>query len=840
MGEVYRALDPRLGREVAIKVLPPSFSADPGRLRRFEQEARAAGVLNHPNVTAVYDVGTHDGAPYVVQELLEGETLREILNGGRLSPRRAIEYSLQVAHGLAAAHEKGIVHRDLKPENLFVTKDGRVKILDFGLAKLEPAKAGAGDTDGTTATAGTEAGVVLGTLGYMSPEQLRGSQVDVRSDIFSLGAIVYEMLSGTRPFQGKSAADTISAILREDPPDLSVVHGVSPALYRIVSHCLEKNPEQRFRAADDVAFALNMLAFHPTTSPVSEKSPRPAVGMPRLIEVAALTVILIAAVLLASEFARKPIQPVFKRLTFRRGTVWTARFAPDGQTVVYSAAWENEPVQVYLTRPESPESRPLELQNASLLGVSPTAELALMMGAKTTSAAYQRFGTLARVPLAGGSPRPVLENVRYADWGPAGKDLLVEREVGGKHRIEFPIGKVVYESTNRLATPRVSPKGNAIAFFEVSRNLGFGSASVRTVDLAGNVRTLASVSAWWNLGWSPNGDEIWYAAPEPGAAPDVSSLQAVTLSGRHRLLLRIPGTLELHDISRDGRVLLARVSGNLEVIGRTRGDSKERRLSWLDGSWPSDLSPDGKTLLITEWGEGGGAHQSIYVRKTDGSPATLIGEGVGHALSPDGQWVLSTTPTDPPQLVLLPTGAGATRRLRFEGITGPARGMFFPDGKRLLLQENEPGELPQLFVGSVDGGKPRPLAPKGITVPPFGHPISPDGRLVVVEGTDGTVLLCPADGGDLKPVPNMREGEFPIQWSADGRFLYTHRGGELPARVWRLEIATARKELFQELSPDDPAGVTSIESILMTSDALSCVYHYFHNLSDLYIVDGLK
>src|SRR5499433_1914655 len=229
MGEVYRASDPRLGREVAIKVLPASFSQDADRLRRFEQEARAAGVLNHPNITAVYDIGAHEGAPYVVQELLEGETLRSCLAGSRLSPKRALDYALQIAHGLSAAHEKGIVHRDLKPENVFVTRDGRVKILDFGLAKLTHQEEGSQVTNLPTATAGTEPGVVLGTLGYMSPEQVRGKSADARSDIFSFGAILYEMLSGQRAFRGETAADTITAILREDPPDLSVTNqNVSP------------------------------------------------------------------------------------------------------------------------------------------------------------------------------------------------------------------------------------------------------------------------------------------------------------------------------------------------------------------------------------------------------------------------------------------------------------------------------------------------------------------------------------------------------------------------------------------------------------------------------------
>jgi eukaryotic-like serine/threonine-protein kinase len=278
MGEVYRARDPRLGRDVAIKILPASVSKDPDRLRRFEQEARAAGILNHPNITAVYDVGTVGDPPYVVSELLEGETLRSRLAGGALAPRRAIDYALQIAHGLAAAHEKGIVHRDLKPENLFVTKDGRLKILDFGLAKLtKPDEAGP-QTDLPTETVGTEPGVVMGTLGYMSPEQVRGKPSDARSDIFSFGSILYEMLSGKRAFQGDSAADTMSAILREEPAELSVANQqVSPALDRVVRHSLEKSPEQRFQSARDIAYALEETLAGSTTTGVA---PPPARARP--------------------------------------------------------------------------------------------------------------------------------------------------------------------------------------------------------------------------------------------------------------------------------------------------------------------------------------------------------------------------------------------------------------------------------------------------------------------------------------------------------------------------------------------------------------------------------
>ena len=339
MGEVYRARDTRLGRDVAVKIVRPRLSADSEQLRRFEQEARAASQLNHPNILVVHDLGSHEGSPYIVSELLEGESLREKL-GAPLPPKKAVEYALHVAHGLAAAHEKGIVHRDLKPENLFVTKDGRIKILDFGVAKLvQPAMPSVSMTEAPTVAPSTDAGVVLGTVGYMSPEQVLGKPLDARSDLFSLGVVLYEMLSGKRPFQKDTAPETMAAILREEPPELSATNTtISAGLDRIVRHCLEKEPSNRFQSARDVAFALESLSQASTagTAPI-----RAAVDRRRMV-VTAISIVLIAAagagLFIWGRQSGRPPTPTFKRLTFKRGTITGARFAPDGRTVVYSAA----------------------------------------------------------------------------------------------------------------------------------------------------------------------------------------------------------------------------------------------------------------------------------------------------------------------------------------------------------------------------------------------------------------------------------------------------------------------------------------------------------------------
>jgi serine/threonine protein kinase len=430
MGEVYRASDPRIGREVAVKVLPAAFAKDPNRLRRFEQEVQAAGTLNHPNILVIHDVGSHNGIPYLVSELLEGETLRTRLNTGPLSQSKAIDYARQIAQGLAAAHDKEIVHRDLKPDNLFVTTDGRIKILDFGLAKFVQSEAIASQLP--TVDDGTQPGAILGTVGYLSPEQVRGRSVDSRSDIFSLGVVLYEMLSGRRAFGRDNAADSLSAILKEDPPPLA-----SPTLNRIVQHCLEKNSTERFQSARDFAFQIEAVSAIDSASAIGTlPAPSSSSRVPIFLAGAmVLVVVALGAVWLGRRLGTNTEKavPIFKQLTFRRGTINSARFAPDGQTIVYGAAWEGKPLQLFSTRPESPESRSLGLPDADLLSISPSGEMAISLG-RNFYGGWMSRGTLARAPLAGGAPREVLENVQEAAWASKDSRLAVVRSVEGKYR----------------------------------------------------------------------------------------------------------------------------------------------------------------------------------------------------------------------------------------------------------------------------------------------------------------------------------------------------------------------------------------------------------------------
>jgi Tol biopolymer transport system component len=839
MGEVYRARDERLKRDVAIKVLPASLSSDRDRLRRFEQEAQAAGGLNHPNITAVYDIGSSDGSPYIVTEMLEGETLRSRLSSGSISARKAIDYATQIARGLGAAHEKGIVHRDLKPENLFVTRDGRVKILDFGLAKLKQREERGEKTNLPTATAGTEPGVVMGTMGYMSPEQVRGRPADQASDIFSFGAILYEMLSGQRAFRGDTAADTITAILTKEPPDLTWTdRDIPPGVERIVRHCLEKNPEERFQSARDLAFDLEALSgiSAPTTA---AGAPAPREKGPRLALLFAVTALVSAGIagLFAYAAGKKAgfvTPPSFHQITFSRGEVGGALFAPDGQTIVYAASWEGKPFEVFINRPESPESRPFGLPVTEVLSISKTGEMAVSLN-RRTSQPFIRVGRLARISIAGGAPRDILDDVQWADWGPEGKSLAIVRDVGVKNHLEFPIGKTLYETTGWISNPRVSPKGDLVAFIDhaVLRDDG---GSVAVVDLSGKKRTLSPIySTAQGLAWKPDGNEIWYTAAEGGVN---RAVHAVTLSGRERLVGRVPGISTIRDVSKDGRVLMTTESYRLGILARGPGDERERELSLLDYSLPTAISADGKTLLITESGEGGGPGYSAYLRRLDGSPAVRLGDGGTSALSPDGAWAISILhPASSPQIVLLPTSVGEPRLLSKEGLD-VVEADFLLDGKRILFSATEPGHGMRLYLRDVVGGKPRALSPEGYYF--FRGTVTPDSKFAVVRGPDRRMYLYPLEGGEPTGLPGLAAEDQPFRFTSDGRTLFFFVRGEIPAKVYRYDLGSGRKEFWRELTPADQAGLNSITRVVVTPDGTTYAYSYLRILSYLQLVEGMK
>src|SRR5262245_32016490 len=409
MGEVYRARDSRLGRDVAIKVLPADLASNEERLKRFEKEARSASALSHPNIVTVYDIGATDGVSWIAMERVDGENLRKLLATGPLPPKKLLGIAAQIAEGLAKAHATGIAHRDLKPENVMVTREGIVKILDFGLAKLTSPTGETGEaTQSPTVSAGTEAGVVLGTVGYMSPEQALGEALDFRSDQFSFGAILYEMVAGTRAFARRSAPETMTAIIREEPEPLAKAAPNSPLPLRwIVERCLAKEREERYGSTKDLAYDLARLRDGLTDGSLSGTAAAPAVlpeaKRPARLGLAlgiACLVVGAAAAALALRHSRQA-PPTYRPLSFHRGAIGNARIASDGKTVFYTAAWEGKAPQIYSTRIDSPESTALPLPSADLLSISGTGKLAILV-------LHDESAAIAEVPIAGGAPRELV------------------------------------------------------------------------------------------------------------------------------------------------------------------------------------------------------------------------------------------------------------------------------------------------------------------------------------------------------------------------------------------------------------------------------------------------
>ena len=839
---MYRAFDAKLGRHVAIKVLPGELSSDRSRLDRLEKEARAASSLNHPNIVTIYEIDRTDSSAWIVMELIEGKTLRDILLAGPVPLRRLLSLAAQTADGLAKAHGAGIVHRDLKPENLMVTRDGFVKILDFGLAKLVPS--GFEQAQGThlpTVTRGTEPGTVLGTVGYMSPEQASGDPTDFRSDQFSLGAILYEMAAGKRAFQRSKPVQTLSAIIQDEPEPLSSIAPKIPAsLVWLIERCLAKDPEDRYASTKDLARDLTALRDHAsdisalgTAGPAPRRSARMRRWILSAMAAAAVGIVaFITGERIGTWKALEAPSPMERPLTFRRGYVTGARFAPDGQTVIYSAAWDGKPSEIFTTRIDSPESRPLGIFPAGILAVSSTGEMAISMGCEDRWDPC--YGTLARVPLNGGTPREVLEDVGSADWSPDGKVLAAIHVVEGKYRIEYPIGKVLYETDGFLSNVRVSPGGERIAFLEhPSRDSQRGSVCV--VDKEGHKKNLTGeYSAVNQIVWGRDGDLVFFGGQLFGKGRD---FKVVSLSGRVRSASWMQG---LGDVSRDGRFLAYRSPTRADVIGLPPGAARERNLSWLGTSEAADLSTDGRTLLFSESGPAVGKSFATYRRKTDGSDAAFLGEGKALTLSPDEKWALAVRSLPSPRLVLLPMGAGEPRPLPGDAIIQYHWAFFFPDGRRIGFVAEEKNRPPRSYIQDLEGGPPRPFGEDGMRA----TLVSPDGKEIAGSTPDGHFLYRTDGGGSPRPIAGTRPDDFLIQWAAGGNSLFVRGAEERALTLYRVNLSTGKRELWKELAPPETAGFLEYGSgpkgVRVTPDGRSYVYTYWSRLGGLVVIEGLE
>ena len=826
MGEVFRARDERLNRDVALKIIKPAFSDNADHLRRFEQEARAAAGLNHPNILAIYDVGYEGKTPYIVSELLKGKDLRARLADGPFPLNDAVGYAVQIVSGLTAAHDHHIVHRDLKPENLFLTKDGRIVILDFGVAKLMP-------EDGEpleNAPTRTKAGAVIGTAAYMSPEQHRSQGVDHRSDIFGFGAIFYEMLTGFRAFRGGSDVDTTMAVLREDPADADLEAASVPIGCReIIKHCLEKEADRRFQCANDLAYALQ--AFSGYTPIPADAKPQRFRLLPWAIATALALALVIRWILVTPT---PPVHPSFTRVTYEAGTVFAARFASGGQSIVYSAAWDGKPVRLFSTVGNSFPPQPLEFADANLLGVSPTNELALALRGTHNGQMETIDGMLARAPLAGGSPKEVLANVRWADWDKTGS-LAVVNYANGHSRLEYPIGKLLYESTGWISNIRFSPQADKIAFMNHPK-LWDQRGTLCVVDLAGKINTLTPEwESEQGVAWRPDGKEIWFTAVKSGTN---LNLMAVDLDGKLRLLLDLPIGFTLQDIAPDGRVLVALNEKRLALAFSTLSSAGDTELSWHDWNIAKDISPDGKKILFEDSSEAAGPGYAVAIRNIDGSAPTRLGDGSAGGLSPDGQWAISISAEHAAKITLLPVGPGQPRAVDVEGLEAINSGwaQFLANGKQILVNGNEKGRGRRCYVLSVDGGKATAVTPEGVTC----GPSSPDSRFLIGVDSNSAVAIYPVMGGPARSIPNLESGFRFIQWSQDGSMIFGYKPGELPSKIYKVEIASGKETTVHQLRPSAQAGIVIVTPVVVSRDGSRFAYSFNQALSTLYLISKLQ
>ncbi len=852
MGEVYRAKDTRLDREVAIKVLPEGVAQDADRLARFEREAKAIAALSHPNILAIFDTGSHEGHPYVVTELLDGETLRERLSTGALPVRKAVECAVQIARGLAAAHDKGLVHRDLKPENVFVLEDGRVKILDFGLARQTGPTSGSGAS--ATRAAMTDPGTVMGTVGYMAPEQVRGQVVDARADLFAFGALLYEMLSGERAFQRETAAETMTAIMKEDPPELSGSRAqIAPAIDRILRHCLEKNPAERFQSARDVAFALDALSGSGSGASVTGAMAASLGGSGRrarggLVLLAAVTAALLLGAV-AGYMGKRPEAPsaasvadvTYKPITFEDGFVFAARFAPDGRTIVYSADWDRQQRDVFVTSIDSPDFRPLGFPGADLLGISRSSELAILSQSMvTTGNPYFRIGTLARASLTGGAPRSELNGVRFADFG-SDNAMAVIRDDERRRTVEYPVGQVLAEipivkyqswrgGSTAFAGPRVSPDGDHVAFFDTQIS---GAYKVKVFARAGKFVTESPPFAdWWCLAWAPS-NELWYAAAESGGVQ--TTVFSLDLRGHRRVVYRAAGGFSLHDISPQGDVLASfdNILSRVELVAGADLAPQDR--SWREGGYVSAFAST-HALLLNQSGDSGGARGSVFVWQPKDQQPVRISDGRGLAISPDGDRALVVSADVPPRVSIVPTGAGRPQLLDLGAIDSIRWAGWHPDG-RIILEIARPDAPAVIHALSAEGRDPVAVLPAGLTLS-GNNLISPDGSRIAAVDAAGSLVVCALATQACQPVSGVRDRDQVAGWSEDGNSLFVYQRQFVPVQIDRIEIASGRRSTWKTIHPIG-AAVSGINTLVVSPDG-AVAYGYDKSRSELYVIKGLK
>ena len=810
MGEVYRARDERLGREVAVKVLPPDYSSDPDRLRRFEQEAKAAGALNHPNLVAVFDTGRHDGVPYVVFELLEGATLRQQVGHAPLTPRKAVEYAAQIAHGLAAAHEKGLVHRDLKPENLFVMRDGRVKILDFGLAKLRPAlDPDRPRDDGATASATTNAGAVMGTVGYMSPEQVRGLPADQRSDIFSFGVVLYEMLSGRRAFGGDTAAEVMTAILKDDPPELGKPE-ISPGLERVVRRCLEKRPEERFQSARDIAFALEAVSAAPAAvrrfapealssaavssgpSAAADTATKEPPRFGRMVSLLPWAIAVVAVVTAAVAVRRSTTAPAPTPMRFSVALSGVDRLQsdlgrslsllPDGSGFAYLGGRGNG-WRLYLHTFGDGTSRPLSGTDGALDPFfSPDGRwLGFFQGDKLKKMAV------------GGGPAIVIcdtsleQTANGGSWG--SDEQIVFGGTRGLRRVPAAGGDpqaltTTAEGEARHSAPHILPGGKAVLFTVLSKSGAMEDAAIAVLSVSSGERRLL-VRGGASARYARSGHLVYVRGTDLLAVPFDPDRLALAGSAS----LAVPGVLSTPQYL-DGQFDVS-ATGTLAYV--PSGATRERRLVWVDRKGtvrPIPVPPrpyvhpsllPGEDGVIVEIEET--PHNIWRCDFRSGALTRLTDEGANHrpVLSPDGRFMaFSSDRVAPRSLFLQATDGSGTAQRLLEASHPQNATSWSRDGRWLAFTETHPDTKDDIWILPLEGDRrARPF----LRTPSYENfaTFSPDGRWLAYTSNESgrrEVLIAAFPGPGARKQVSTSGGEMPV-FSKDARKLFYRSGDQV-------------------------------------------------------------
>ncbi len=844
MGVVYLARDTRLDRQVAIKALPDHLVADPDRLARFEREARIVASLNHPRIASVYALEEHKGKNYLVMEYLEGQTLAERLQRDRLPVDESIGIAIDIAAALEAAHEKGVIHRDLKPGNIMITPEGKVKVLDFGLARTadipsstSAAIRGMDESPTITSPARTPSptipGAIMGTAGYMSPEQARGKPVDKRTDIFSFGCVLYEMLTGQQPFSGETVADSIGAVLHK-PIDLAPLPPTTPALVRyILERCLERDQSRRYRDIGDVGFDLARATSAASLGASNDQVRRMARANRVAVTAAAIAVVgaLALATMLWRQVQELPDPPEFEKLTLSIQFVTNARFTPHGHSVVFSAARDRMTSELFVRRPEDLQPSKIGGDHIQLLAVSSRGELAVLIRSEYLS--HRTYiGTLARMPLTDAQPREVLDHVTAAAWTPDGSELAVIRRVAGRSQLEYPIGKVLAESPGYLSDLRISPDGEMVAFMEHDLNHD-NRGPVVIVDRTGmEVARSPHYRGEEGLAWAADGKSVLYSAQ------DVSSdymIWALALNGTVRDVLAGAINLIVHDVHSSGKVLVSTETNMNYLVASLDGQTGEREVLSLEWSYPAAISADGRSLLFTDESVAEGPNYAVRYRPDPDAQAVRLGEGTALDLSPDGRSALVMIPAVPPRLMIYAIRAGAPIDISINGFVSYRRAWFFPDGMSLLVSGAESGKGPRCYVLELENGLVREVTPEGTDE----GRLSPDGLMVVARRVGGGWSAFSVAGGNETSLVGLDSTDEVIRWSRDGQSLLVFAGRNVSPRIERFDMGSGQRTTIQELAAGR-AGVTSVWNAEISADEKSYAYTFDRSISVLYAVEGVR